>query len=145
MTKKEYVSRYGGKFNIHGGEIWTKSTDLKVHFALTPKMGSMHFNIATGWHTPGMEFEPHVHPVSAELLIIHEGKGECFLYDRWIPCEKGDVFYAPPGIYHGTRNPKENTEVFVTLGIASPPQLDLYNRAGYNVMDDDKSEFTPDW
>jgi hypothetical protein len=38
-------------------------------------------------------------------------------YDRWIPCEKGDVFYAPPGIYNGTRNPKENTEVIVTLAL----------------------------
>lgn len=143
MTRKEYVSRYGGKFNINCGEIWTMPNGHKVHFTLTPKLGSQYFNIATGWHEPGKEFAPHVHPISAELLVVFEGKGECYLKDKWIPCEKGDVIYAPPGILHGTRNPAENTEPFVTLGIAAPPQLDLYARAGYDVMDDDKSEYDP--
>ena len=108
MTKKEYVSRYGGKFNIEKGEVWTMPNGHKVHFTLTPKQGSTDFNIATGWHEPGREFAPHVHPVSAELLVVYEGRGECYLKDRWIPCEKGDIIYA-----------------------------------GYDVMDDDKSEFDP--
>ncbi|MCP1111151.1 cupin domain-containing protein [Ohessyouella blattaphilus] len=145
MTKKEYVQQYGGKFNINEGEVWTMPNGHDVHFTLTPKVGSLHFNIATGWHIPGKEFAPHVHPVSAELLVVYEGEGECFLGDKWIPCKKGDVIYAPPGVYHGTRNPATNTEEFVTLGIATPPQLDLYTRAAYDVMDDDKSKFEPEW
>ena len=83
-------------------------------------------------------------PISEEILIIHSGEGECYLYDKWIPCKAGDIIFAPPGVLHGTRNPAGNTEPFVTLGIATPPQLDLYMRAGYDVLDDDKSEYVPE-
>ena len=34
-----------------------------------------------------------------------------------------------------------NTEDFVTLGIATPPQLDLYIRAGYDVLEDNSGEY----
>lgn len=141
MTKKEYVQKYGGKFSISGGETWTMPNGHVVHFALNPKMGCKGANIAVGFHEPGKEFAPHKHPISEEILIIHSGEGECFLYDKWIPTKAGDIIYAPPGVLHGTRNPAENTEPFVTLGIATPPQLDLYMRAGYDVLDDDKSEY----
>ena len=30
------------------------------------RMGSHNLNIATGFHSPGMEFEPHRHPLSEE-------------------------------------------------------------------------------
>jgi len=141
LTNKEHVKKYGGKFSIHNGEVWTMPNGHDVHFALTPKMGAHGVNIATGFHEPGKEFAPHKHPVSEEILIIYSGKGECYLYDKWIPTEAGDIIYAPPGVLHGTRNPAENTEPFVTLGIATPPQLDLYMRANYDVLEDNSGEY----
>ena len=45
---------------------------------------------------------------------------------------------------HGTRNYPDATEPFVTLGIATPPQLDLYMRAGYDVLVDNSGEYVGD-
>ena len=81
MTNKEHVLKYGGKFSISGGEVWTMPNGHDVHFALNPKMGCRGANIAVGFHKPGKEFAPHKHPISEEILIIHSGKGECYLYD----------------------------------------------------------------
>ena len=136
MTEKEHVRKYGGKFNIQEGFSWIQSTDLDVRLVLTPGKGSGNVGITSAYHSPGMAFEPHVHPLSEEILIAHKGRGEMYLYDRWIPVEEGDVVYAPPGVYHGTRNPAENTEGFYTIGIATPPQLELYQRVGYDVLAD---------
>ena len=77
MTNKEHVLKYGGKFSISGGEVWTMPNGHDVHFALNPKMGCRGANIAVGFHKPGKEFAPHKHPISEEILIIHSGKGEC--------------------------------------------------------------------
>lgn len=144
MTNKEHVMKYGGKFSISGGETWTMPNGHVVHFALNPKMGCRNTNIAVGFHEPGKEFAPHVHPISEEILIIYSGRGECYLYDKWIPCEAGDIIFAPPGVYHGTRNYPDATEPFVTLGIATPPQLDLYMRAGYDILEDNSGEYVGD-
>ena len=127
MTKKEYVQKYGGKFSIEGGETWTMPNGHVVHFALNPKMGCRNTNI------------------SEEILLIFSGEGECYLYDKWIPCKAGDIIFAPPGVWHGTRNPAGNTEPFVTLGIATPPQQDLFARAGYDVLDDDKTDYVGEY
>jgi gentisate 1,2-dioxygenase len=138
-TKKD-VKQKGGIFNIHEGYNWTKSTDLELHLVLTPRQGSHGIGITSAVHTPGMEFEPHVHPLSEELVFCHEGEGEFYLYDRWIPVKAGDVLYAPPGVYHGTRKRKGTEGTFITIGVASPPQLDLYNRIGYDILENDESE-----
>lgn len=138
--EKSTVRQYGGLFNIHKGYNWTKSTELELLLVLTPKMGSGNVGITSAVHYPGMEFEPHVHPLSEELIIVHEGEGEFYLHDKWIPVKKGDVLYAPPGIYHGTRKRKGSEGVFTTIGIATPPQLDLYNRIGYDVLSSEEDE-----
>ena len=137
---KEEVRHKGGIFNIHEGYNWTKSTDLDLHLVLTPKQGSKGIGITSAVHYPGMEFEPHVHPLSEELVFCHEGEGEFYLYDKWIPVKAGDVLYAPPGVYHGTRKPAGSEGIFITIGVASPPQLDLYNRIGYDVLSDKPDE-----
>lgn len=134
MNNKKIVREKGEIFNIHEGYNWTKSTELDLHLVLTPKLGSHNIGITSAVHHPGMEFEPHVHPLSEELIFCHDGEGEFYLYDRWIPVKKGDVLYAPPGVYHGTRKPRDSTGIFVTIGVATPPQLDLYNRIGYDVL-----------
>ena len=138
MQDKEQVRRQGGIFNIHEGYNWAKSTGLDVHLVLTPRLGSFGVGITSGVHLPGMEFEPHVHPLSEELVFCFEGEGEFFLYDKWIPVKAGDLLYAPPGVPHGTRKPAGSTGRFVTIGVATPPQLDLYNRIGYDVLAKDE-------
>lgn len=79
MTKKEYVQKYGGKFSIDGGETWTMPNGHVVHWALNPKMGCKGVNMGVGFHEPGKEFAPHVHPLSEEILLIYSGEGECYL------------------------------------------------------------------
>lgn len=141
MSKQE-VRKKGGIFNILNGYTW-ESYSVEgirmedVYIVLSPRVGSHNVGITSGVHKPGMEFAPHVHPLSEELVFCHEGSGEFYLYDRWYPVKKGDVLYAPPGVKHGTRNPADNTENFVTIGVATPPQLDLYNRIGYDVLAED--------
>ena len=131
---KEEVKKFGGMFNIFEGYNWEKSSGLDLHLVLTPRLGSRNIGITSAVHYPGMEFEPHVHPLSEELVFCYEGEGEFYLYDKWIPVKAGDVLYAPPGVYHGTRKPKCSEGTFITIGVATPPQLDLYNRIGYDVL-----------
>ena len=140
MKSKEEVREKGGIFNIHEGYNWTKSTELDLHLVLTPKQGSHCVGITSAVHYPGMEFEPHVHPLSEELVFCHDGEGEFYLYDKWIPVKKGDVLYAPPGVYHGTRKKAGTEGTFVTIGVATPPQLDLYNRIGYDILSKEADE-----
>jgi len=134
MATQKEVREVGGIFNIQEGYNWAKSTGLDVHLVLTPRLGSRNVGITSGVHLPGMEFEPHVHPLSEELVFCFEGEGEFFLHDKWIPVKAGDLLYAPPGVRHGTRKPADSTGRFVTIGVATPPQLDLYNRIGYDVL-----------
>jgi len=56
-----------------------------------------------------------------------------FLADQWYDdMEEGDVMYAPCVIKHGTRNPAEGSgEPFICADSAAPPQLELYQLAGY--------------
>lgn len=132
--EKDIVKARGGLFNIHKGYNWANSSELELLLVLTPKMGSHGIGITSAVHHPGMEFEPHVHPLSEELVFCHEGEGEFFLYDTWYPVKAGDVLYAPPGVYHGTRKRAGTEGDFITIGVATPPQLDLYNRIGYDVL-----------
>lgn len=127
------VRDQGGLFNIHEGYNWANSSDLDLLLVLTPKMGSHGIGITSAVHHPGMEFEPHQHPLSEELVFCHSGEGEFYLYDKWYPVKAGDVLYAPPGVYHGTRKRAGTEGDFVTIGVAAPPQLDLYNRIGYQL------------
>ncbi|MDR1688783.1 MAG: cupin domain-containing protein [Clostridiales bacterium] len=137
---KDEVRQKGGIFNIHEGYNWTKSTELDLRLVLTPRQGSQGIGITSAVHTPGMEFEPHVHPLSEELVFCHEGEGEFYLFDKWIPVKAGDVLYAPPGVFHGTRKRKGSSGNFTTIGVASPPQLDLYNRIGYDILNNAEAE-----
>jgi len=144
MNKKTYdkikVKLKGGVFNIASGYSWKEREGLDVNLILTPKIGSCMLGVSSGYHQPGEGFEPHVHPISEELLIVFRVKGEIYLENKWIPVEEGDIVYAPPGIKHGTRNPKNNKEIFITIGCASPPQLDLYQRANYNLLEDEEND-----
>jgi quercetin dioxygenase-like cupin family protein len=139
MNLRDKVKKEGGVFNLYNGDYtWTTPEGLTSHIVLTPRVGVANVNMGMGVHKPGQGMAPHVHPLSEEILIIYRGKGEVYLKDKWIPVEAGDIVYAPAGVYHGTRNPATNTEDFETIGCGAPPQLDLYQRAGYDPLADDK-------
>jgi gentisate 1,2-dioxygenase len=133
MEDHQDVRLHGGRFNLRHGPEFTQQGGLGVNFVLTPNTGARGIGVTAGVHAPGESFEPHRHPLSEEVLIVFSGRGQIYLRDRWIDVEEGDVVYAPEGILHGTRNPSENTEEFITIGCAAPPQLDLYMRAGYKL------------
>lgn len=141
MTIKEKNRTKGGKFNIYKGDFsFVEENGVPVNLVMTPRVGTINIGMTSGMHEPGQGFTPHVHPMSEETLLCFKGKGEMYLYDRWIPVEEGDVVYAPAGVPHGTRNPATNTELFVTIGIATPPQADLYNKLNYDVLRDSDCE-----
>jgi quercetin dioxygenase-like cupin family protein len=128
---RAYVGAHGGRFNVHRGYLHQQPSGLETHLVITPNTGSRGIGLTAGTHFPGQGMLPHTHPISEEILIAFRGKGQFYLDDRWYDVEEGDIAYAPAGVWHGTRNPVSNTEAFITIGCASPPQLDLYARAGY--------------
>jgi quercetin dioxygenase-like cupin family protein len=129
----DHVRRYGGVFALGKGPEYKQLGGLDVNLVVTPNMGSRGIGVTAGFHAPGQSFAPHRHPLSEEILIVFKGKGQFYLHDRWIDVSEGDVVYAPEGVLHGTRNPETNTETFITIGCASPPQLDMYQRSGYQL------------
>ena len=134
QEERRRISHEGGRFNFAQGVPFHTRDGLEAMFVLTPNVGTRGIGLTSGFHSPGQGFEPHKHPLSEEVLVVVRGKGQIYLKDRWLDVEEGDVVYAPPGVLHGTRNPSSNTEVFVTLGCASPPQLDLYEKANYALL-----------
>ena len=109
----EEVQREGGVFNINDSQA---AHELSTHSARLK---------------PGQAFEPHVHAVAEDVILIFRGKGRVFLHDRWHDVTEGDLVFAPAGVKHGFANPAENTEDLITMGTGTPPMLDLYEAAGY--------------
>ncbi len=139
MNMRDDVLKNGAKLSIYQGDnSWIETNGVEVNLVLTPRIGSRSIGITSAVHQPGQGFEPHLHPISEEVLICIKGKGEFYLKDKWIPVSEGDIVFAPPGVLHGTRNPAGNTEIFVTVGCGAPPQLDLYQRSNYNPLADDQ-------
>ncbi len=136
MDSGRAVRHHGGKFSLRDGPEFRQQGGLGVKFVVTPNTGSRMIGVTAGFHEPGQSFAPHTHPISEEVLIVLRGKGQIFLEDRWLDVSEGDVVYAPEGVLHGTRNPAENTEPFITIGCAAPPQLDLYQRSGYELKNE---------
>ncbi len=149
MSKRDEVNTNGGMFNIYYGDAKkegnTKLEDTgylpngtKGNFVITPRVGPFHIGMTSSVQKPGQGMEPHIHPTSSETLLCMKGKGQFYLKDKWIDVEEGDVLYAPPGIKHGSRCPENYSEPCTVVGIASPPQLDLYLKSDYDPNGDDE-------
>jgi quercetin dioxygenase-like cupin family protein len=69
------------------------------------------------------------YPVSEEAVECIKGKGEIYLWGKWVTIEPGDVAYFPEGMQHGIRN-KDQTDDFVLVSQITPPQLNLYETSG---------------
>jgi len=123
------VSRTGGVFNIFRGAMFT-GYGSPMRFLLWPGSGTRLIGQHVAFHDPGTAFKPHIHPISEDAILAIDGLGQGYLESRWIDVVPGDIIYAPAGVKHGTGN-KSRDKVFIASGCASPPQFELYEKAGY--------------
>ncbi|MDN5345279.1 MAG: hypothetical protein PWQ18_1393 [Clostridia bacterium] len=126
----EEVSHSGGIFNVYRGAPFTGNGGL-MKFVLWPGAGCTMVGQHTAYHEPGKAFIPHIHPISEDAIFCFDGKGMGYLESRWIKVREGDIVYAPALIKHGTGCHISQTKTFLTSGCATPPQYDLYEKAGY--------------
>lgn len=127
----EEVQREGGLFHIEDSQAVFEMPKGTLRLLVWPGMGARMLSTHSARLKPGQSFEPHVHAVSEDVVLVFRGRGKAFLHDRWYDVKEGDIVYAPAGVRHGFANPAENTEDLITLGTGTPPILDLYERAGY--------------
>ena len=120
----------GGIFHLLRGAPFRKFGAL-IRFCVWPGVGANNCGLHVGQVECGKPFKPHIHPVSEDAFLIVNGETVAFLDDRWIPSQPGDIIYAPPYIYHGTGYPRGDDRKLIATGCACPPQLDLYELAGY--------------
>ncbi|WNB92531.1 cupin domain-containing protein [Bacillus sp. NEB1478] len=110
----------------------TNNAPANMNFLFWPGTGCAHLSLHCGIQEPGQNFGVHSHPISEELFIGVEGKGQVHLDGKWIDFEEGDILYSPENIYHGTRNPDQgpNAKRFVTCGGPVPFDVNFYTLAG---------------
>lgn len=116
--------------------IQQNDNPANMNFLFWPGTGSGHLSLHCGIQQPGQTFGIHHHPVSEELFIGVEGKGQVHLNGEWFDFEEGDILYSPPNIYHGTRNPNKSTEAtrFVTCGGPVPFDENFYISANLSSV-----------
>jgi quercetin dioxygenase-like cupin family protein len=107
----------------------------RMHLLFWPGNGSAQLCMHCGVQRPGQGFTPHTHPVSEELFIAFEGRGQGHLDGRWIDMAAGDMLYAPPGLPHGARNPYTGPGAgrFAVCGGPTPFDVSLYEQAGVSA------------
>ena len=123
------VAKSGGVFNIYRGAPFT-AYGGSMKFIVWPGVGAKNCGLHNAYHLPGVAFKPHVHPISEDAILFWDGKGMAYLESRWIECCEGDILYAPALVRHGTGCRKDQRPMN-SSGCASPPQFDLYEKAGY--------------
>lgn len=62
---------------------------------------------------PGLETQPHYHPLTEEIYYILEGVGEITIGKEIQPVGPGDAIAIPPGAIHTIRNSGEQTLLFL--------------------------------
>lgn len=80
---------------------------------------------------PGEESEQYAYDMAEQAMICFKGKGQVFLRGQWLDIEPGDVAYFPATVERAVRNLDGNEGDFVLVTAISPPQLDLYEAAGF--------------
>lgn len=110
----------------------SNNAPANMNFLFWPGTGCAHLSLHCGIQQPGQNFGVHHHPISEELFIGVEGKGQVHLDGEWIDFEEGDILYSPANIYHGTRNPDKGPDAkrFVTCGGPVPFDVNFYTMAG---------------
>jgi mannose-6-phosphate isomerase-like protein (cupin superfamily) len=80
---------------------------------------------------PGEESDQYAYDMAEEAMVCFKGKGQVFLRGQWLDVEPGDIAYFPATTERAVRNPDGNQDDFVLVTSISPPQLDLYEDAGF--------------
>ena len=62
---------------------------------------------------PGLETQPHYHPLTEEIYYILQGVGEMTIGKEMQPVGPGDAIAIPPGAIHTIRNSGEQTLLFL--------------------------------
>ena len=62
---------------------------------------------------PGLETQPHYHPLTEEIYYLLEGVGEITIGKEIQPVGPGDAIAIPPGAIHTIRNSGEQTLLFL--------------------------------
>ncbi|MCL9683998.1 cupin domain-containing protein [Legionella maioricensis] len=136
--KANDVRKNGGLFNMFKGAEFN-ANGSPMRFILWPGHGSRQCGFHLTRCATGDLFAAHTHPVSDECVIVWAGSARGFLDNHWLEMGIHECLLAPCGVPHGgPLNIK--TQVVGTIeqskdtlwgGFASPPQGDLYLRAGY--------------
>ncbi|MBP2652677.1 MAG: cupin protein [Firmicutes bacterium] len=126
----EEVAKSGGVFNVYrGAPFYGYGGEMK--FLVWPGVGAKNVGHHNACHEPGVAFKPHVHPISEDAVLFWNGTGMAYLESRWIEVSEGDILYAPALVRHGTGCHKNSPRAIMSCGCATPPQFDLYQKAGY--------------
>lgn len=136
--KAEDIRKQGALFNIFKGAEFN-ANGSPMRFILWPGHGARQCGFHLTRCAPGDLFAAHVHPISDECVVVWSGSARGFLDGHWFELDTHECLLAPCGVSHGgPLNIGENDLAFTapkvsTLwgGFASPPQGDLYLRAGY--------------
>jgi gentisate 1,2-dioxygenase len=139
MSKEEFLARsrsYGdvrqkgcvGSFN-EGIEIETNG--VRTRLVAWPGMGILMGSIHVLTLAPGDTSSMYQYEQAEEMLICLKGSGEVYVRDKWVSIAPGDVAYVPDNVPHGVRNPRGNSADFVLVSQITPPQIFLYEPAGY--------------
>ena len=62
---------------------------------------------------PGLETQPHYHPLTEEIYYILQGVAEMTIGKEMQPVGPGDAIAIPPGAIHTIRNSGEQTLLFL--------------------------------
>lgn len=137
LTSKD-IRQHGALFNIYrGAEFHANGSPMR--FVLWPGHGARQCGYHLTRCAPGDMFAAHIHPISDECVVVWAGHARGFLDGQWIEMDIHDCILAPCGVPHGgplnidTHTIDDVHQSSDTLwgGFASPPQGDLYLRAGY--------------
>jgi gentisate 1,2-dioxygenase len=80
---------------------------------------------------PGEESTAYAYTLAEEAMLCVAGRGEVQLRGDWRAVAPGDIAYFPEGVAHAVRNPSTATDDLHLVTQITPPQFDLYERAGY--------------
>lgn len=140
------VRQSGALFNVFKGAEFD-ANGSPMRFILWPGHGARQCGFHLTRCSSGDMFAAHTHPVSDECVVVWAGSARGFLDNHWLEMDTHECLLAPCGVPHGgplniktdTVNAPQHARDTLWGGFASPPQGDLYLRAGY-IKDQEVSD-----
>lgn len=124
----EEIRSKGALFNVFKGADFG-GIDVPMKLILWPGYGVRTAGFHIGYLDPQQKTAIHTHPISDEFVIQFTGMTHSYVGDDWVDVNAYDCVMAPCGVLHGGDNPSNSRGI--VGGFASPPQIDLYLKAGY--------------